>query len=135
MSEEEEKMTYIDELSIEQLKDLVKGLDKTDDKIIVLKFYADWCGPCKRVAPICDEAFNNMGESVIKIIIDIDEQLDLYMFLKRKRIITGIPCTLAWNPKTDRDYDLWYHPDDSVLSSDENDTIAFFERVKEKASK
>ena len=124
----------VSELTMAQLEALIKSIDESDNKNIVMKFYADWCGPCKKVASICEEAFCSLGENTIKVVIDIDEQLDLYMFLKRKRIITGIPCTLAWHSKKDRDYDLWYIPDDSVLSSDQNDTINFFQRQLEKSN-
>ena len=74
-----------------------------------------------------------MQDSAIKVIIDIDDQLDLYMFLKRKRVITGIPCALAWHPNKQRDSSLWYIADDCVLSSDTNDTTTFFQRQIEKA--
>ena len=125
-----EKTEYevVSELSMAQLEKLIVSIDNSGDKMILLKFYADWCGPCKRVEDLCEEASQNIGDSVIKVVIDIDDQLDLYMFLKRKRIITGIPCTIAWHPQKDRDYEYWYSPNDSVLSSDRNDTIAFFKR-------
>ena len=131
---EDAKYEVIAELTIAQLELLIKNIDESNNKNIILKFYADWCGPCKRVANICEEAFCSLGDNTIKVVIDIDEQLDLYMFLKRKRIITGIPCALAWHPNKDRDHELWYIPDDSVLSSDQNDTINFFQRQLEKSN-
>ena len=107
-------MSQITKIFVEVLRGLVRTLQK--------------------VANICEEAFCSLGDNTVKVVIDIDEQLDLYMFLKRKRIITGIPCALAWHSRKDRDYDLWYIPDDSVLSSDQNDTINFFQRQLEKSN-
>ena len=128
---EDNNYEVVSELTMAQLESLIKSIDESDNKNILLKFYADWCGPCKKVASIYEEAFCSLGDNTVKVVIDIDEQLDLYMFLKRKRIITGIPCALAWHPNKNRDYDLWYIPDDSVLSSDKNDTINFFQRQLE----
>ena len=131
---EDNNYEAVGELSIAQLETFIKNIDELENKSILLKFYADWCGPCKKVASISDKAFCSLGDNTIKVVIDIDEQLDLYMFLKRKRIITGIPCTLAWHSRKDREYELWYNPDDSVLSSDQNDTINFFQRQLEKSN-
>jgi len=129
MAEENNGCEVLTELGIADLEKLIKAIDSDGDKHIVLKFFADWCAPCKRVKEICDAGFLGLSDkNCIKIIIDIDEGLDLYMFLKRKRMITGIPCSLAWQPQTERDYETWYIPDDSVLSSDTNDTLAFFTR-------
>ncbi len=43
----------------------------------VIDFYADWCGPCKRVAPIMDELAKEFdGElKVYKINVDKEKQL------------------------------------------------------------
>lgn len=35
-----------------------------DSKIILIDFWADWCGPCKRFAPIFDEASENHADVV-----------------------------------------------------------------------
>lgn len=130
---ETDTVEYVSELTLDQLEELIKGIDQSGDRMLVVKFYADWCGPCKRVTAICDEGFKDMRESAVKVVIDIDDQLDLYMFLKRKRVITGIPCALAWHPNKQRDASLWYIADDCVLSSDTNDTVAFFQRQIDKS--
>ena len=35
------------------------------DKLTLVDFWADWCGPCKQVAPILDEISNEMNGVVI----------------------------------------------------------------------
>lgn len=40
----------------------------------LLKFYAQWCGPCKMVAPIVEKVAKKLGIELIEIDIDKDEQ-------------------------------------------------------------
>lgn len=49
---------------------------KNSDKRVLLDFYADWCGPCKMVAPIIDEiAKENPQYTVGKINVDENPEL------------------------------------------------------------
>ena len=46
------------------------------DKVVLLDFFAEWCGPCRMLSPIVDEiAEENQEIKVGKV--NIDEQLDL----------------------------------------------------------
>jgi len=119
----------ITELEESQLIDLINQIDKDGNKTLLLKFSADWCKPCQTVSQLCGEAFEKMPDNVVIASIDIDESLDLYMMLKKKRMLTGIPCILSWKPQQDRDKKLWYIPCDSVLSSSQPDHISFFKRA------
>lgn len=44
----------------------------TADKPVILKFSADWCSPCKRLAPIVREAALECRNEVIVIEVNID---------------------------------------------------------------
>lgn len=49
---------------------------KNSEKIILLDFYADWCGPCRMVSPIVDEiAIENPQYLVGKINVDDEPEL------------------------------------------------------------
>ena len=51
---------------------------KNSEKRVLLDFYADWCGPCKMVAPILEEiAEENPQYTICKI--NVDENPDLAM--------------------------------------------------------
>jgi len=43
----------------------------------IIDFYADWCGPCKRVAPIMDQLAKDYNGSVIIYKVDTDANREL----------------------------------------------------------
>jgi len=45
-----------------------EALDQNN--LILIDFWADWCGPCKKVSPILDEISNDRGLLVGKLNID-----------------------------------------------------------------
>lgn len=102
-----------------------KKLALRKGKIFIVKFTADWCKPCRRIRHICLEWQQSFGSTAEFLEINIDDQIDLYSFFKRKRIIRGIPAILGWYTLDDED---GYWPQDSVCSGDTGEVISFFGR-------
>ena len=47
------------------------------DKPCIIDFYADWCGPCKLIAPIMKELAAEYEDEIIFYKIDVDKETEL----------------------------------------------------------
>ena len=63
-------------ISCKSEEDYNNCLKKYEDKILIIKFSADWCGPCKKLSPLV-EKISKSREDIILINIDVDTNADL----------------------------------------------------------
>jgi len=91
--------------------------------LIILKFVAEWCNPCKAIKGVVDAWYERMPDTVQCCIIDIDDNFELYAFLNKKKMVNGVPAILCYQAGN-----LNYIPDESVVGADVNQVNAFFSR-------
>ena len=60
------------------------------DKLVIVDFWAEWCGPCRMVAPIIEELASEYDGKAIIGKVDVDENPDVAM----KFNIRSIPTIL-----------------------------------------
>ena len=64
-----------------------------NEKLVLVDFWAEWCGPCKMVGPILEEISNEMAEEVVVAKHDIDSQPNV----PTRYSIRGIPTMLLFS--------------------------------------
>ena len=79
---------------------------------LIIKFGADWCGPCKQIESHVHHLMSQMPDQIQCMIINIDESLEVYAFLKNKKMVNGIPVILCYYKGN-----VSYIPDDVVIGA------------------
>ncbi|MBL7885989.1 MAG: thioredoxin [Flavobacterium sp.] len=76
------------------------GMTKADfdkltnsDKKVLIDFYAEWCGPCKKMAPYLDKMATELKDKVTIIRIDVDKNEALATELK----VDALPTLMLYD--------------------------------------
>lgn len=91
--------------------------------MVMIKFTASWCAPCKKIDPHVKEWFKKMPNHIQTIVADIDNCIDVYGFLKTKKMISGVPTILMYKKNN-----LGYIFDDCVSGTNPTEYDLFFKR-------
>lgn len=73
------------------MKSSFKDIINSETPVLV-DFFADWCGPCKMLAPILKEVKDELGETVKIIKIDVDKNQALASQFQ----VRGVPTMILF---------------------------------------
>ena len=67
--------------------EIIKG-----ETLTLVDFYADWCGPCKTLAPILKDTKTSLGDKVKIVKIDVDKNQELSSTYQ----VRGVPTLILF---------------------------------------
>lgn len=74
--------------------------------LCLVDFWADWCGPCRMIAPVLEELSEKLGETASVYKVDVDTNQEL---AERFGIMT-IPTVILFRNGTEVDKRIGVHP-------------------------
>ena len=96
-------MQRVDEASFEQ--EVLKS-----ELPVVVDFYADWCGPCKRMEPVLEKVSQAYGGKVKVVKLNSDENQDLSL----KYQVRGLPTLILFRAGQEVDRKLGFQSEQDL---------------------
>jgi len=98
---------------------------KANEGILVVKFTAEWCAPCKKIKEQVAKEVATLPAHVKFMELDVDKHFDVYACMKSKKQVNGIPALLAYGKGN-----ITWYADRSISGSNATDIANFFKVVK-----
>lgn len=82
------------------------------DKPVLVDFFATWCGPCKRLAPVLDEIATELEGKALVYKVDIDQSPDLAAAMR----INSVPTIVLFEDGKAKSQVLGAVPKQQIMS-------------------
>ena len=82
------------------------------DQPVLVDFYADWCGPCRMLAPVLEEIAREYEGGVKVGKVNVDEQMEL----AQKFGVSSIPLLVVFKDGQPVAKSLGYHPKEEIVN-------------------
>lgn len=69
------------------------------DRPCVIDFYATWCGPCKRLAPILEELSKEYSDEIYIYKVDAEQERELAYIFGVRSYPTIVFCPMSGTPE------------------------------------
>ncbi|HEY8893061.1 MAG TPA: thioredoxin [Clostridium sp.] len=76
------------------------------DNIVVVDFWAPWCGPCKMLTPVMEELAKEMGTKVTFAKINVDES----PVISSKYKVSSIPTVMVFSKELVKETMVGFRP-------------------------
>lgn len=93
-----------------------KFANEISEGVVVVDFFATWCGPCKMLSPIIDSLAEEMKDSVKFIKVDADESINIL----QEYGVTGLPTIAIFKDGQKQDMIVGFSPKEILVEKIEN---------------
>ncbi|MDK2562079.1 thioredoxin [Romboutsia sedimentorum] len=84
--------------------------EEVNNGVVVVDFFATWCGPCKMLAPVFKELGNEMKDSAKFIKVDIDQSMEI----ARKFMVSTVPTMMIFKDGKPVETMVGFMPKDAI---------------------
>ncbi len=95
---------------IENEKILTEVLNN-EKKLVIVDFFATWCGPCQMLTPILNEIDKEYEDKVVIYKVDVDESQDCAM----RYGVTAMPTLIFFKDKNEVERQVGYLKKEELL--------------------
>ena len=127
-------MEYNNIIDVNEVDFETKVLEESSNRLVIVDFWAPWCGPCKQLTPILEKIISSSPDKVVLAKINIDENQQIAAQLR----IQSIPAVFAFKDKQPVDAFQGVIPETEIIKFLEkslgeklaNNFSDFFDQIK-----
>jgi thioredoxin 1 len=97
-------------------KDELNQLLQNSDTPVFVDYFAEWCGPCKMLAPIIEKIAPEFEGKVKIVKVDIDDQTEL----AQEQKVSSIPTLISYKDGKEAERIVGFQSEDALRKTLQN---------------